>query len=175
MGKTVVNSILFDSLTADPSGLEDGMIWYRSDLNEVRQRVNGATVCVPVGEIMVHDFGLNGIYGQSNTSYASIPLQVMIPELADLGANYTKIEAKLVLDYETDGASTMDARLTNYTDGGAVAGSEKNYPNQSWGHGSTGFFDVTAIEGKSVRIQLKRVGGSGQVKIEGAALILKYS
>ena len=37
-----------EPLTADPSNLEDGDLWYRSDLDTFRARKNGATVTVTV-------------------------------------------------------------------------------------------------------------------------------
>lgn len=46
MGKTVINAIQFDDLTADPSPLNDGMVWFRSDLDEIRKRINGVTVTI---------------------------------------------------------------------------------------------------------------------------------
>jgi len=38
-----IDGIQYDPLTADPSGLTDGMVWFRSDLNEFRKRINGVT------------------------------------------------------------------------------------------------------------------------------------
>ena len=37
------DGIEYDSLTAEPTTLADGMIWFRSDLNELRIRINGET------------------------------------------------------------------------------------------------------------------------------------
>jgi len=39
-----IDNIELDGLTSDPTTLVDGMIWFRSDLNEFRQRVNGGNV-----------------------------------------------------------------------------------------------------------------------------------
>ena len=40
------NSVLFDNVTADPGTPVNGQVWYRSDLNEFRGRVNGATITI---------------------------------------------------------------------------------------------------------------------------------
>lgn len=126
-------------------------------------------------KIIALDFGVDGIYGHTGTAYVSIPLQTMIPILADMD-NYSSVEGKIVLDYETEGAATMDAELFNYTDLLSIAGSEFSLPNQTWGHGSSGWFDLAAALGKAVRVRTKRVGGTGgnNVKVEGMVLLVKF-
>lgn len=126
--------------------------------------------------VVTLDWGVNGIYGHSGSSYASIPLQVLIPKMADIDG-FTKIEAKLCLSYDTEGVATMDAELYDFTDGVSIVGTEKNYPNGTWIYGSTDWIDVTAYEGKAIRVRTKRNGGTGanDVSIEGLVLVLKYS
>lgn len=133
------------------------------ELNEL-----GSTKIIPLG------YALDGIYGTSSTSFSTIPIEVMLPELADID-NYSSIEAKLVIDYETEGSATMETRLFNYTDFVAISGTVTAHPNQTWGHGSSDWFNLTAEQGKSIRIQSRRVGGGvlDDVKIEGAVLLLR--
>lgn len=130
----------------------------------------GSTLIVPLS------FALDGIYGTSSTSYQQIPIQALLPELASID-NYSKIEGKLLLSYETEGASTMDVDLFNYTDFVAIGGTEENYPNQSWGYGEGSWFDLTGVEGKAIRLRQKRNGGSAlnDVKIEGAILLIRIT
>jgi hypothetical protein len=138
-------------------------------------QVDGQTLGLKI-RVVALDWGYAGIYGHSSTSYAGIPIQIMLPKRSDIDG-FTKIEAKLVIDYETEGASTMGVKLVNFTNLVDVAGFEITLPNQTWGHGSSGWVDITSVEGKSLRIYTKRIGGSGtnNVKIEGAVLLLKYS
>jgi len=137
--------------------------------------VNGGTIGMDT-RIITLDWGVNGIYSHSGSSYASIPIQVLVPKMASID-EFTKIEAKLCISYDTEGAATMDARLYNYTDNVLVTGSEFNLPNATWSYGESGWIDITAFEGKAIRVQAKRNGGAGanNVSIEGAVLILKYS
>jgi len=127
-------------------------------------------------KIITLDFGINGIYGSSSTNYVSIPIQVLVPKIADIDS-FTKIEAKLCLDYNTQDSSTASMRLYNYTDSAVVPNSEKSLVNVNWDYGSSGWIDITAYEGKALRCQIKRVGGitGNQIQIEGALLILKLS
>lgn len=122
------------------------------------------------------DFALVGIYGNTSTSFLYIPVQVMVPKMSDLG-DFTKIEAKYVIDYETGGASTAEYQLFNYTDLEVVTDSISAMPNQTFGHGASGWIDITAYEGKALRLGNKRVGGTGSnsIKTEGAVLLLKFS
>ena len=49
MGKTSINAIEFDNLTADPTTLTESLTWYRSDLKELRCYINGAIVVLNTG------------------------------------------------------------------------------------------------------------------------------
>ena len=49
MGKTSINAIEFDNLTADPTTLTESLTWYRSDLNELRSYINGAILVLNAG------------------------------------------------------------------------------------------------------------------------------
>lgn len=42
-------AMLLASLTADPAGVADGMVWYRSDTDKLFLRANGATVQITTG------------------------------------------------------------------------------------------------------------------------------
>jgi hypothetical protein len=132
---------------------------------------------IPLGtKVLAVDWGFNNIYGHSSTSYAYISLQAIVPKISDID-NFTKIEAKYVIDYETEGAATMDVQLYNYTNLEIIPNSETSLPNQTWGHGASSWIDITSYAGKSIRIGTKRVGGVGanNVKLESGTLLLKYS
>jgi len=173
-------SILFDSLTVDPATPPDGLVWYRSDLNQFRQRANGVTTTLGGGgsseKIISLAWGFDGVYGHSGNSYVAFIFNVIIPKLADVGT-FTKVEAKFVIDYETEGSAQMKAELFDYTNFVAIAGTEVTFPNQTWGHGASGWIDLTSNEGHSIRLRNKRFGGGGtnNVKVEGATLLLKYT
>ena len=49
----ILDQIAFDNLTSDPSVLEEGMMWYRSDLKMFRKYVNGTVVSIEDKNIIV--------------------------------------------------------------------------------------------------------------------------
>lgn len=122
-------------------------------------------------------FGFDGVYGHSSTSYQQLKFNAQLPLLSEMGSAFTKLEAMYIMDYETEGASTMDAQLFDYTNLAVIVASEKNFPNQLWGHGASDWHDVTANAGHSVRLQIKRNGGTGtdNVKVESGTLLIKLS
>jgi hypothetical protein len=79
----LANSLWLGSLTSEPADLVDGYVWYRSDLNKLRARINGVTndlltnlngylqsVVLPAESSFV-DVTLNTSY--SDTDYAILP------------------------------------------------------------------------------------------------------
>jgi hypothetical protein len=120
------------------------------------------------------DFALRGISGTPSTTFVSIPLQVMVPKLADVGS-YIKVEAKLTVSHNSTLANTGEAQLYNYTDGLAMPTTNLVLPNASWEYAATGWVDITAQEGKALRVQIKRAGAVGQIQLQGANVILKYT
>lgn len=133
------------------------------DLNEL-----GSTKIIPL------EFSLDGIYSTNSTSYQQIARQIILPNLDSID-NYNSLEARLIISYQTEGAATMDVDIFNYTDFVAIAGTEENYPNQSWGFQQGSWFDLSAVAGKALRIRRKRNGGSGlnDVQIEGLSLLVR--
>jgi len=127
--------------------------------------------------IVIIDFGLNGIYGSNNTTFLSIPIQVMIAKILSVGV-YTKVECKINVSYATGGASTGEVELFDYTDGVAIVPTNLVLTNGTWvNKTSPAYVDISAYEGKALRLRSRRVGGVGadQCLIEGAQLILKFS
>ena len=58
-----------DSLTADPAGVVDGEIWYRSDLKQICKRINGVTVGIgQQNEVVYQEGGVQ--QGNIYTSFA---------------------------------------------------------------------------------------------------------
>ena len=171
------NGIEFDGLTADPITPPDGCVWYRGDLKEFRQRVNGVTKTISNNLLISLDFGYGGIYANSTTSYLAIPLEVLIPKIASVLAGATKVEVKICVSYETTGASTALMMLYNYTDGVDITASETAIANDSWVYMESDWIDITAFEQKAIRLLTKRVGGTGgdSIRIEACNLLLKYS
>jgi len=125
--------------------------------------------------IIMLSSGTNGIYAHSNTSMTQLAFNVCVPSINSVNPNATKVFAKIVADYETDGDSTGAADLFCYTDYIAVANSEYNIPNQLWRVvESPDWIEVT--EKKTYRLRTKRVGGVGSddINVEGFTLMLKY-
>jgi len=118
------------------------------------------------------DFSLDGIYS-NGTSWAAIPIQVMIAEILDIGA-FTKVEAKICVSYAV-GASGGEVRLYNYTDSAVVPGTTLALPSGTWVYESSAYFDITSVQGKALRLETRKISGTGSLSVEGAKLILKFS
>jgi len=121
------------------------------------------------------DFALNGIFAFGG-SFGSIPIQVLIAQLLDVGA-YTQVEGKICVSYATTGASTGEIRLFDFTDSLVIAGTTVALPNGIWVYKSSDYIDLTPQAGKAIRLQGQRIGGNGgdQLQIEAAKLLLKFS
>jgi len=144
-------------------------MWSGTDwINMQVQGGGGATE-----NIIAVDFALDGIYSNGLTSFQSIPIQVLIAEILDIGA-YTKVEAKICVSYAT-GAGGGEVQLYDYTDSAVVAGTVFNLPVGVWVYESSAFFDITSVQGKAIRLQSRKISGGGSVSIEAAKLILKFS
>jgi len=81
----IINSIEFDQLTADPSPLSDGMVWYRSDLNELRKRINGVTVIDNANSIPFTSTQQSNITANNS--------KVSFPEAPQDGTQYARKDA----------------------------------------------------------------------------------
>jgi len=123
-------------------------------------------------------WSISGIFETTSSSFGQIPEQIIIPHKEQILAGATKIEAKLLVSTENESASTGEADVFDYTDGGQVTGSVVSLPAGAWSDKiSSAWFDVTAYEGSSVRARIRRVTGGGMnaTRIEGATLIFKVS
>ncbi|NIQ14802.1 MAG: hypothetical protein GTO02_10505, partial [Candidatus Dadabacteria bacterium] len=129
------------------------------------------------GKEYILDFGLDGIYGNTSTSYAYVPIEIMLPKLSTISSGATQIEAKIMVSYEIDGAATGEMQLYDYTGATAITATQTALANSTWTYKDTAFFDLTAYEGKAIRLGTKRIGGTGSdaVKIESASLLIKIS
>lgn len=128
-------------------------------------------------KIISQDFAFNGIYSTTSASYSYVPLQVVIPPISDIYPSGTKIEVKFTGVYNCDGAADAELQLLNFTDTIIITSTITPLLNASWASFSTGYSDITAYAGKTVRVGYKRVGGTGSdtISMEGVCLILKYS
>ena len=73
----ILDQIAFDNLTSDPSVLEEGMMWYRSDLKMFRKYVNGTVESIEDKNITVGSITTSSSHtGDTNITllgYITIP------------------------------------------------------------------------------------------------------
>ncbi|MCA9497099.1 MAG: hypothetical protein KC589_09210 [Nanoarchaeota archaeon] len=122
-------------------------------------------------------FTFDTIYSNRSTSFSYVPLQVLLPKISNYLPSGTKVEIVIEVSYNITGAANGEVQLYNYTNSTPVTGSVFSIPNATWVYAKSGVIDVTAYEGKAVRIGTRRVGGipTSQVQIESASLKVKIS
>lgn len=130
-----------------------------------------------IGAIIVpNDYSFSSIITTTSISFGRITKQIIIPSMSLYGK--TKIEGCFSFSYETELDSIGEVEMFNYTDFVAIENSNETCPNiAGFGPFETGWIDITALEGKAISMSMRRKTGSGQnaFKIEGNALILRYS
>ena len=131
---------------------------------------------LPNDRVVSLDFGLSGIYSQGGVNFMSIPLQVLIAQILTIGA-FTKVEGKLQVSYNTTGNCSGEMQLRNFTDGVVIAGTLVVLPDTNGvvSYLAGGWVDLTSVEGKAVRMSMKRVGVPGNVNVRGINLLLKFN
>lgn len=160
-----------------PSGfyIYDGAVWKMDQtIRDIAQELANGSGAI----IYSNSWSISGIYSTTSSSFGGIPEQIMVPRIIELLPSGTKIEAKLLVSTENSPGSTGEADVENYTDGGEIIGSVVDLPSGTWSDKiSDSWFDLTAHEGKAIRVRIRRVTGSGMdaTRIEGATLIFKVT
>lgn len=119
--------------------------------------------------------GMDGGYTHSGTSMTQVKFGIVVPSIASVLPTASKVYAKIVGDFDTEGAADMAVDLFCYTDYIAVPNSEFSITNQSWAViEQADWIEITEL--KTFRIRTKRVGGAGgnDISVEGFMLMVKY-
>ena len=113
-------------VTADPSPLSNGMVWYRSDLNQLRARVNGSTVTLGAstwgaitGTLSSQTDLQTALDGKSNTGHTHA--------FADLTAKPTTLAGYGITDVRLDPA--LQPASTEWVANGFAASSTALFAN----------------------------------------------
>ena len=116
-------------------------------------------------------WSLSGILQTTSTSFSQVGEQIMIPHADNLISGATTITAILVVSTNTEGASTGEVDLFNYTDF-VQEGLVTSIANGGWFETESEGQVITG--GKAYRPRMRRVGGTGSnnAQIESAVLIL---
>lgn len=126
------------------------------------------------GLIKLIDFGYSNIYSSTQGSFVSVPIQCMVPRTDDVHPGKI-VKAKLAIDYYLQSGVDGEFELYNYTDLESIVDSQFSFTDElAWLYGIGPCMEVE--EGKSYRLRIKRIAGSGNkaVLIESAQLILSY-
>lgn len=153
--------------------IEPGDVTTPASANAEELRDNVAPFFFKIAVELI-DFSLGAIYSTTSSGFASIPAQVLVPELADIGGG-TAIKCKLAIDCFLDTGVEGEFELYNYTDSLSVADSQFTVnSNGAWLYIIGPEVEITP--GKVYRIRSRRAAGSGndKVYIEGGTLILRY-
>jgi len=132
----------------------------------------GTDTLAPTEKVVSIDFGVDGTYQTTSTSFTALAFNVTIPDAADLFPGKTGIEAKIAFMANVEGAATGELELYNYTDSASV-GSSVVVPNGGYTYTISPV--ITATLKKTYRVRMKRVGGTGgnNIQIQSVSLILK--
>lgn len=128
-------------------------------------------------EKYVHlDLVLSGPLGTSSSTLIRIAKEVIVPPLFIYGA--TKVEAKVLIEYFTQGGSTGETQLFDYKDYQLIFGTNEIIQNVAgWTYNEGKWHDITIYEKKSLSLSIARNSGVGndQFQVEAAQIILKYT
>ena len=126
MSNLNIQTINLDDLTADPTTPLDGYIWHRSDIDEIRGRINGVTVTIypAVDTTPTHKSGVvisTGFTGEVasvtfGTTFADTNYAIV------LTAQTASTEDMVVCTYENKATTGFDIRIS----------SSANKPDVTW-------------------------------------------
>jgi len=167
-----VTSFDYALLDGDELKIYGGAISNETELDSI---VSNHVPCIPYKNEFIINLSIDSVYGNTDTTYSYIPIQIMLPTRVSINEGATKLEAKIMVSYETDGASTGELQLYNYTDTTEITTTQTALENSTWTFKETPYFDLTEYEGKAIRIGCKRIGGtaSDAVKIESVSFFIK--
>lgn len=120
------------------------------------------------------DFSYPTIYSTTQSGFAAVPIQVVVPFTDDVHAGKT-VKAKLAIDHYLESGVDAEFELYNYTDLESVTGSQfSTIEELAWLYAIGPC--VVVEEGKSYRLRMRRTAGSGNnaVLIEAAQIIISY-
>ena len=124
------------------------------------------------------DWGVDGIYSTTSSTFAQLGFNILVGNPAQYAEGATQITAILIAECDAVSGTTGEIDLYNYSDSVQIDGSATGFDDLGigvWGTISTPEINITP--GKSYRVRVRRVTGSGQsaVYIRSATLLLKFS
>ena len=105
-----IDHIELDQLTSDPATPEDGWIWYRSDLGEIKIRENGTTKSFPK---TVESYTW---FQDSTSPYIEFKgVSYTVQDRIRFAGTNNRTPTKIYVLYEVDSGSTADIRFYDVT------------------------------------------------------------
>ncbi len=169
-----LNEILLDGLTADPLNPPDGCIWYRKDLKEFRKQVDGVVKPFSLDSPELVSFAIDGTYFTTSSSFTQLKFNKLTPLASELKSDATVLKCVIKAEVFTEGNAVGELELYNLTDGTQVIESLIAIPN-AVGFKVVESDEFTIDQGKTYRIRIRRVSGSGQDEVDIRSAYLKYN
>ena len=130
------------------------------------------------GDTITIDVTVDGTYVTSSSSFAEVPINIIIQSATTYNSDFSTMTGKLICDIsQSDGGVAGEFDLYNLTDSVTVSGSATAFVAAD-GLKSSNTFSITNIHfDDSFRVRVRRTGapGSANMRIRGAQLILKIS
>jgi len=119
------------------------------------------------------NFGLDGTYFTTSSSFASLIFNLLSPTASDLKTGATALKCVINAELATESTSVGEMELYNVTDSASVAGSTTAIPNAS-GYVTRKSAEFTLTQGKTYRIRIRRVSGQGQNGVNIRSAFLRF-
>lgn len=117
-----IDKAIFRPLTADPSPLVDGLMWYRDDLNQFRRRLNGVTEVWTIGDSSTGTVPINitsGVTsGAATSGFLASTNNRIEYEMQGSGAGASKVIYYSIVvpqDYVSGGTVDVDSWTNDFT------------------------------------------------------------
>jgi hypothetical protein len=121
------------------------------------------------------DFGFDSTYATTSSTFAQIPLNVVVQSASTYNSTYTGMTATLICDIsESDSGITGEFELYNLTDATSVTGSVTSFVDTDDLKQSSSFTITSSDFDDTFRVRIRRTSGTGtdNVRIRSAQLLL---
>jgi hypothetical protein len=121
------------------------------------------------------DFGFDSTYATTSSTFAQIPLNVVVQSASTYNSTYTGMTATLICDIsESDTGITGEFELYDVTNSSSIVGSTTSFVDTDGLKSSSSFTITSSDFDDTFRVRIRRTSGTGtdNVRIRSAQLLL---